>query len=221
MFLRNLCLTVFFLAATGFSQTITIRGKVTDTSGVNPVADAAVRLEKLGLSTTTGFDGSFTLHDSTDIHAGSFQHRAHTISARAGNCFVCLDMPEKSAVDIIFCTVQGKIISQTKTCLENGTHKIPQPAQGKGMYVCRIKAGNDELVIKIPGAVIRRGTLALASSSGMSEASNFSNAQRHSPINDIITVIKSGYLKYSVQVTNSDTSGVDKADSVCRYAAGY
>ena len=53
-----------------------ISGKVTDSTGITPIAGATVQLEKGGLPTTSGADGSFTITGTVGIITPSFQQAA-------------------------------------------------------------------------------------------------------------------------------------------------
>jgi hypothetical protein len=67
MIIAKVLFAGLFAVSVCTAQPINIRGKVTESSGITPLAGAMVRLAYIGLSTTTGTDGSFTLTNVTGI----------------------------------------------------------------------------------------------------------------------------------------------------------
>jgi uncharacterized protein (TIGR02145 family) len=181
-----------------FSLDITISGKVTDT-GTTPLPNAAVKLEKYGLTATSDINGNFTLTGTVGINSNLKQLQPHNLSATIHNGIVCLTVHEKTSVEIITYTVQGKAVSFVQKIVDAGTHSISLPHKGTGVYVYMIKAGKSELFIK-------------------SHSSSTVSAKRpggHALIDDVIAVTKDGYLNYRVIVTNSDTSNIEIKMIVC------
>jgi hypothetical protein len=107
-------LVSFFVVSVCIAQTnVTISGKVTDSTGVTPIVGATVRLEKGGLPTTSGADGSFTITGTTvGIITPHFNKAlSGKITASLHNGYMSLNLREKSDVEISSYTIQGKELS--------------------------------------------------------------------------------------------------------------
>jgi uncharacterized protein (TIGR02145 family) len=99
--------------------------------------------------------------------------------------------------------------------MDAGNQCIALPYRCTGIYLYKIKAGNNEYVIKgisVGGAlsgsrVISQG---YSSNNPLTKQAKVTVA-----INDIIEATKTGYLKYREIVTNSDTSDVEIRMIVC------
>ena len=201
---------------TGLAQDITIRGTVT-TSDSTALSGAEVMLKETGIGDTTGIDGSFSL-TGTGINVKSNNSQPHSLSASTVNDVLYLNLRERSRVEIITYTLQGKIVYRVQKKLEAGTHAVKQPQWGAGVYIHKIKARFGELLVKssiidkISGSTAQKITSRPSTTLAV-------NKKNYSRFEDIIAVTKNGYLNYRVPVTNSDTSGIevmmiDRADSV-------
>lgn len=195
------------------AQDINISGIVTDT-GDSPIAGAVVQLENRGLPTTTGADGRFTIANTVGINGQINTSISHNLSARADNGLLYIIVAEKSPVAIVIYNLRGEVISAIQKTMGVGAHAIALPYRGAGVYLCKIKTGNNELIIKnaLPGYIwcgraLRTYVSTTTVSSGVSK--------RHVPINDVIAVAKDGYLNYRVTVTNLDTSNIAIKLIVC------
>lgn len=192
------------------AQSITISGKVTDTGNI-PLPGAAVKLETLGLTATTGADGSFSLTGIAGISGKSKQPPPQQMSAAIHNAVVSVNMIEKSPVEIIAYTLQGKMLSVIQKVFDAGMHSIALPATGTGVIIYKVKIGKNEFVIKSAGVTIRSAeSIQGPSSNGLAK-----QAMSAAAINDVIAVMKAGYLNYRVVVYNSDTSGIEIKMIVC------
>jgi uncharacterized protein (TIGR02145 family) len=192
---------------------INISGTVTDTGGI-PIAGAFVLLEKAGLKDTTGPDGSFTLAGAFDDIGQSNQPLQKKLSAIIQNSRLCLNVVEKSAVEIVTCNLQGKVLFTVQKTMDAGTHSIALPHLGAGVYFYTIKSGGSEFTIKSPSiSRVSVGTIVSVHNSPSTVSAR--HAMSSDAINDVIAVTKAGYLNYRVAVTNSDTSGIKIEMLVC------
>jgi uncharacterized protein (TIGR02145 family) len=188
------------------AQSVNISGKVTDTGGT-PLPGAVVRLEKGGQTATTGADGNFTLAN-VSVHGQNNQLLSHKLSAAIHNGILCVNVQEKSDVEITTFSLQGKAISTVQKTMEAGNHSLALPNMGAGIYLYKVKAGNKELLIKSHSfGGVSGGTAVFIQ--GSSSDALAKKAKSTSVINDVIAVTKDGYLNYRVIVTNSDTSGIE------------
>ncbi len=200
-------------ASVCISQNVTISGIVTDTGGT-AIEGAAVQLEKAGLPTTTGADGSFTITGTVGIIGQMNQPLPHMHIVKIDNGVLCINIREKSTVEITTYTLQGKVISALQKTMDAGTHSIAMPRIGAGVHFYKVKTGGSEFVIK--NHSIGRISAGLAvSTQGASSTALAKEERRYIPINDVIAVTKTGYLNYRVIVTNSDTSGIEIEMIVC------
>jgi len=205
MIYQKVFIVAMVLVFAVFSQQINISGKVTDTSGVTPVAGAVVKLEKYGFVDTTIADGSFALAGlATGIGSNSHQLQPNALSATMRNGVLSLYVPERGAVTITTYTIQGKAVSKIAKVLDVGSHSIAQPGLGHGVYVYRIQAGSRELVVKSSSPGRSGGAIALSPPTTVTANS----VSRYVLIDDVIFASKEGLLNYRVMVTNSDTSGI-------------
>jgi uncharacterized protein (TIGR02145 family) len=118
-------------------------------------------------------------------------------------------------VDITTLDLNGKVVAEARHLLEKGTHLVAIPRHAAGVYLCRLRAGSDEILLKdrLVGES-PRATSAAASGSPLDGALRRQLATA-ATINDVIAVTKAGYLDYRVMVTNSDTSGIQIRMILC------
>ncbi len=199
------------------SQNINISGNVIDSGGIG-IEGADVRLEKVGLSTTTDNDGRFTITGTSGINDQLNQSIPYKLSVKINNGFIFITIAEKSPVEIITYNLQGRVLSTLKTTIEAGTNSITLPDIACGVYLYTVKSGNDEFVLKRPSVASVSSSIELRPVDlNTTASSRMSN--RYAPIDDVISVMKDGYLNYRVIVTNSDTSNIEikmivRADTV-------
>ena len=189
------------------AQDINISGIVTDTGG-SPIAGAVVRLENRGLPTITEADGKFTIANTVGINGQMNKSFPHGLSVKANNGLLSITVAEKSPVEIVIYDPRGKVVSAVRKTTGVGAHSMAQPHRGAGVYLYKIKAGSNEMIIKntSPGCISGGRTL---STNILTTTGSSSLSKRHVSINDVIAVAKDGYLDYRVTVTNSDTSNVE------------
>jgi uncharacterized protein (TIGR02145 family) len=90
--------------------------------------------------------------------------------------------------------------------MEAGITTVSLPHHGAGVYLYRLKAGNNEVLFKATSIdAFIRGT-AVSTSLKITLAKN---AMAASAINDVIVVKKSGYLNYRCVQYNADTAGIE------------
>jgi uncharacterized protein (TIGR02145 family) len=196
------------------AQSVNISGKVTDT-GSTPIAGAVVILEKGGQTATTGADGSFTLTGNANITRHNNLILSHRLSATMRNNVLYVNVNERSAVAITAYTLHGQNVFAMQRTLETGTHPIALPLGGAGIYLYKVTSGNSESLIK-SCSIGRIWGGAAQSFQGRSSGVLIKQAQKAEVIDDVIGVTKSGYLTYRVNVTNSDTSGIEIEMIACQ-----
>jgi len=208
MTITKALLAGLFAVSVCMAQTVTISGKVTDSTGVTPISGAAVRLEMGGLSTTSGSDGSFTITGTVGIITTNFNKTlSGKITATLRDGYMSLSLREKSEVEISSYTIQGKELSSLHKTFAVGSHSVALPITAAGVCLYRIRAGKEEFVLKSNSLTgVTRG--AALSNQGASPTALTRQVERYAPFNDVIKVEKAGYLNRRVTVTNSDTSGM-------------
>jgi hypothetical protein len=125
-----------------------ISGLVTDTSGTIPISGAAVQLEKGGQAATTGNDGSFTLAGIVGIAGPCRKSLPRYLSAAIHNGLLCVNVAQKSAVEIAAFALNGKALSTVHKIIDAGTHSIALPRTEPGVYLYKVKAGNTAFVLR-------------------------------------------------------------------------
>lgn len=189
------------------AQNINISGTVTDT-GTTPLSGAVVLMEKHGYRDTTDANGNFTLTGIVGINDQINQSVPYKLLATIKNGLLYINVVEKSAVEIVAYTLQGRVISTIQKTMDAGTHSIVLPYVGAGIYFYKVKTGDSELVIKSHSiGKVSTGTVVLAHSSSATALSKY--AMSRDTINDVIKATKAGYLNNRMVITNSDTSGIE------------
>jgi uncharacterized protein (TIGR02145 family) len=183
-----------------------ISGTVTDT-GTTPIAGAVVQLEKGGQTATTGADGGFTLVVSTAILSGKSTSLPNGLSAGISGTMLNVTIAERSAVEVATFDLNGKAFSTVRKTLDAGSHSIALPQRGAGIYLYKVKAGNNAFVLK------GNSVGGLSSGSSVFSQGSSSNplaikAMSAVEINDVIAATKTGFLNYRVVAYNSDTAGI-------------
>lgn len=185
-----------------------ISGKVTDTNGVIPIADAVVRLEKDGHTATTGSDGLFTLNVvSTTVLHGKSTSLPNGLSAGITGNLMIVTIAEPSAVEVATFDCNGKSLLTVRKTLDAGNHSLSIPYQGAGLHLYKVKSGKREILLKgntLGG--VSYGSVFL--SQGPSSNPLAKPVRSTAAINDVIAVTKTGYLNCRVAVRNSDTSEI-------------
>lgn len=185
-----------------------ITGKVTDTSGVTPIAGAVVQLEKGGQKDTTDADGTFTLKvGNTSTLPGTNKLLPNNLFARISGNMMSVTLPEKSAVEIAVFDFSGKLVFTVRKTLEAGIQSIALPQQGTGVYLYKVKTENMEFVLKgnIVGGISYKSWTTTQGSSSKHMANQ---AKIAATISDIIVVTKDGKLNYRIAIGNNDTTGI-------------
>jgi hypothetical protein len=189
------------------AQTYRISGKVTDASGT-AISGALVKLEKAGQSVTTGSDGSFILaNGSAGLGGNSFQASQPAL-AFFGNGHLNVRISEKSAVVVTAFDLRGTPQYEKEYVPGAGTHSLPISAGAPGLLFYRVKAGNNTIILKscsIEGNIQgTTGSPFTSTSSGVLAKKTEASAS----FQDVLLITKSGYLTYSLTLTNADTNGL-------------
>jgi len=179
-----------------------ISGRVTDTSGTIPISGATVWLKK-SETVLTDADGRFTLTGIGVIKGQIIQEFPCKVSALIKNGLLQINVTEESPVEVVAYTLQGKIISNIQKTVAAGTHSIAFSHRGEGVYLYKVKLGNNDFLLygNSIGGILQETALshhALAKKSTDSAA-----------FNDMIVITKEGYLNNQMIVTSSDISGLE------------
>ena len=191
-----------------------ISGTVTDT-GATPIPGSLVQLETGGQSAITGLDGSFTLIVATGVVSGEGNRPFwHNPLARIRGQLMCVNVPEKSAVEITSFDFSGKTLSRVGRTMHAGANSIVLPNRAAGIYLYRVAFGNRAFVIKsISAGTVMSGSAEHTQSPSLNALTK--KAMNGDSINDVIAATKTGYLNYRMVVTNGDTSGMAIHMIVC------
>jgi xylan 1,4-beta-xylosidase len=186
-----------------------ISGRVTDTSGIVGISGAVVMLEKGGQVTTSGTNGNFTIPIETN-NKSSRNSLANLpdLSANAAGRLLKITIAEKSAVSITAYDLHGKAFFTTKQAMTAGTHSVSLPHMGTGVYLYKIKADNNELVLHSFSFGSASPVKSIATDFSVEKSGSAKQAKTTAAISDVISVNKTGYLNYRMAITNPDTSGV-------------
>ena len=184
-----------------------ISGTVTDTGGTMPIAGAVVQLEKGGQLDTTDAEGNFTLTTTTAVLPVKGKQLLSGMSARISGNVLNVTIADRSAVEVTTFDLNGKAISTMRKTLNAGSQSIALLPRSAGIYLYKVKAGNNELVLK--GNSVD-GVLSGSAVSSQGTASNLpaKQAKTHATINDVIAVTKDEYLNYRCVQYNNDTTGI-------------
>lgn len=206
-FLSAVVVAVSFCAA----QNINISGVVTDTGG-SPLSGAIVSLEKGGLTATTGEGGSFTISGTAVISGPGSSIIPRALSATIRNGVLFVNVKEKSAVSVSTYNLQGKLVNVIRRTIDAGMNAVSLKGNmGAGICLYKIEAGMGECIIK--GCSVNRAS----GGTGVSVQGSSPEvlAKKNEEINDVIGVTKEGYLNYRVNLTESDTDGIEIEMIVC------
>jgi len=181
-----------------------ISGIVTDTAGTTPISGVIVQLENGGQRDTTGADGTFTLGITTAIRWGNGGSIPNGICAKISNNTLSVTVAQKSAVEIDRFDLSGKLLSRIQQTMTAGTHSIPFPQMGAGVYLYRIRAGEEQFMLKCSSI----GKAAQVTPQSVQGTLLNNTLAKATMIDDVIKTAKDGYLNSRIAVTNTDTSGI-------------
>ncbi len=193
------------------AQKINVSGKVVDELGIG-IEGAKVKLEIRGLLATTEADGSFLLFNNTPISSNQiFQPK---IKASVSHGLFRVNVLEKSYVEIIIYSIQGRVLSVIHKLLNEGINSFKLPYLGAGLYLYKIKVGNNEIILK-SYSFDRITGLTSPSLYGTSARDLTKQGVHYEPIYDVIRVTDDNYLNYRTIIYNSDTSGIEMQMKKC------
>jgi uncharacterized protein (TIGR02145 family) len=197
--------TILFLAMSACITNGEISGIVTDTGGV-ALPDASVMLEKGGQTATTGADGRFTLSGGTRLKSPVNHLQRHRLRVTERKGLLTISIAQSSLVTVTVFSMQGRITSTMQKTLGAGSHSVALSHRVAGVCLCKVRAGAEEVVLKIDGVTAGSRAPALQSKPSVALAKPAGIA---GTIHDIIAVTKSGFLNYRAAVYNPDTSGME------------
>jgi uncharacterized protein (TIGR02145 family) len=184
-----------------------ISGIVSDTGSI-PISGAVVQLEKGGQRATTGADGRFILlANITGITVRKNLLITDNLSAKIHNRVLCLNVFKKSMIEVVTFNLKGQVLSDVRRTLDAGSHLLSIPYWKTGIYLCKVKSGSKEVLLRGNSA----GEKASEGPRAAHDVSSNLNAKQvlaAAAINDVIGVAKTGYLKYRMAIDNPDTSGI-------------
>jgi hypothetical protein len=182
---------------------VTLSGTVTDSAGV-ALAGAAVRLDRGGLTATSGADGKFTLTGTTAIMPAAA--KASLASIREGGLF--LTLPAGADVDVVIYGMKGEVLSTLHQGMQAGDHAIPLEGIGTGVRFFRVSAGAYATVLKavaLDGA-LRSTPIGPQDPAALSALSKEGRAA--AAYYDVITSVMAGYQKAYLSINASDASNL-------------
>jgi uncharacterized protein (TIGR02145 family) len=184
-----------------------ISGIVSDTGSV-PISGAVVQLEKGGQRATTGADGRFTLSvNITGITVRKNILITDNLSVKMQNGVLCLNVLKKSKVEVITFDLKGQVLFTVRREFDAGSHLLSIPYRKTGIYLCKVKSGNKEVLLRGNSAG-ERASEGPRAARDVSSNPKAKQAQATAAMNDVIAVAKTGYLKYRMAIGNPDTSGI-------------
>ncbi len=199
--ITGICLGVTFCTA----QTINISGVVKDSANIG-ISGATVKLEKAGISTTTGTGGSFTLSSSSAKIQPDFRNSAVEASPmQIQNGKLVLTLSENTPVDISVHDVSGRQVYMIKKTYCSGIHAIGTHQKSVGILLYKVKIGNKSYSFKSSPL----GTLSTGHNAKASNSSTLAKqAEAEVVVADVISVVKNGKLNYRDSIKTSDTTGI-------------
>lgn len=196
---------VALLAMTpAISQTaINLSGKVTDSAGV-AVADATVKLDMLGNSTTTSSTGTFSLTGTGTGVRQNGNAKSAGMSLREGRLW--LESPVQSRASVIVRGPQGEVFGRSEIASQSDSRSLMLPQVPTGLCFLTISVDGKESLIR---ALSVNGVLrAIGAENPVASSASPLGKAAATDIYDVITVTKSGFQKAYVSVTSSDSSGI-------------
>ena len=189
---------------------VNISGVILDTAGV-PVAGATVALERTGLTTVSGADGSFVFGGPAALFDGE-THNTGAAGPVAGlrDGYLYLSLARDGAVSVTAQALDGRTTAVINRVLAAGSHRLEMPATGSGIRFYRVKAEGREQVVRaigLPGAA-RGAATTTASHTSSPWVSALAKPAAGAPLYDQITATKTGYLKSYLAIRSSDSTGL-------------
>jgi uncharacterized protein (TIGR02145 family) len=191
------------------AQTITISGRVKDTSGEG-ISGALVKLEQANISTTTGADGSFTLTGEAAIGASGGSYKpSDGYMIRLSGMSLLITFKERSNVLIEIFHTNGRSILADRRMGNAGNHVVPLPQLSPGIYLIRITLGTDRYCFT--GIPLNRPIFHSKWSRGISHSGGLSDREANvsAHFDDVLVVTKEGLLTHRIAVRNPDARGID------------
>ena len=194
--MKHASILIFFVTYLS-AQNISLTGTVTDTSGLTPLAGAAVWLRNQNLSDTTGENGSFILTNINTVERRRNNPAQNNLSGTVRGRVLTLTIPRESRMEISTWSLHGKKISAIRKYMKEGTHSVMLPSLSPGVYIHKIKSGYGEMVIR---SCFGSGNSGINQSDiqnlGFTAVADFPDT-----LDDILEVRLEGYLDYSVIAT--------------------
>ncbi len=201
---------VFAAALPSFGQGVNLSGIVTDSAGT-PVSGADLKLEGLGLTTTSGADGRFTLGGSTGIRAPGAQGSAATASAGIRSWALSLSLPAAVEVSVTVRTLAGAEVAAYRRELSAGSYSLPLAGLGTGLRFIRVEAGGFQAVLKahaLDGVLHGSGAAATGSVAEVRALAALAKPAAAAALYDVLTSTKSGFQKAYVSVSRPDSADI-------------
>ncbi len=188
------------------ASSVNINGKVTDSLGA-PLAAATVKLETLGLTTTSDANGAFSFGGGTFIvNRGAAEHALATLSLHQGH--LVFETPRATHIEIQVLGTQGQVYGQLRRDLAMGSHRLALPAFPRGYAFVRIRMDQATATYSLFASDGKIKVLGLPSSASELTPLGALAKAAAAPIYEVLTAEKAGYQKAYVSVNSPDSSGI-------------
>jgi hypothetical protein len=197
--------SIFFLMVTGFSvvaQPINVRGTVS-TSAAQPIANAVVSLEILGLKDTTSVAGAYSL-TPTAVKTQPLFNNSGTV--RLNNGILTFNLLHPVSVKVELFDVQGTLLQKTSLQkMSTGLYQFNVRASHHAAKVLIIKASIDRQKVTLRYLPLQKnnGTATVPDEISSPVAVNLAKI---AAITDTIKISAAGYSWKSVPITSYDTT---------------
>jgi uncharacterized protein (TIGR02145 family) len=188
------------------SQSFNLSGVVKNSQG-GGIEGVMVRLGKVGLSTTTGTDGSFTLSRSIN----GIRHPAMHVTTRKGCPFILennkiiLNIVKQKEVNVMIYDYNGKLLLKNILVVSaNNRSSVTLPHLSSGIYVFRVSMNSAEYTFKtFVGNSEFNQQITYRNSAAQDK-----QAKITTQIDDALLCTKEGYQLYRMAVSHTNTSGI-------------
>ncbi len=196
MFYCKVLIAITLCCQVGFPRTIRICGTVTDTSGLHPLSNAVVLLEKNNLTTKTDSNGNFhlaSLNVEPSFNSGIFYQGIRFGSASG---FITVALDKITPLEIFVVNISGREIAKIRRTFEPGHHILNDLNLGNGLYVLNVK--NGMLIFSISFFKLQGITIRSMVYTGMKyrTGDQYATITPDTSFSDVIQVRKDGYIDY-------------------------
>lgn len=187
------------------AQTYNISGVVKNSAGTG-IAGATVWLGQIGMSTTTGTGGNFTITGTS-------------VAYRTVNAVSSLKCPEllqdgrlsfvathQCDARVMVYDCRGKLRILLREAASSGNNIVSLPRLAEGVYVYHVTVEDKQYTFKgIAGIAANRGPV---SARAEKASATTGLAKTDAQFDDVLLATIDGYQMYRLEITNPDTSGI-------------